>query len=74
MVGVSCSLAFNGNSELCFKTSSFAKLSSLSSFALEPIKQSLRFVGVRLPSIYIINYIKNLEMVGVEPTSIVDKN
>ena len=59
MVGVSCSLAFNGNSELCFKTLSFAKLSSLSSFALEPSKQSSRFVGVRLPYINFVNYIKN---------------
>ena len=73
MVGVSCSLAFNGNSELCFKTSSFAKLSSLSSFALEPIKQSFALLG--FASLYlIIHYIKKLEMVGVEPTSIVDKN
>ena len=35
---LSCSLALNGNSELCFKTMSFAKLSSLRSFALELLK------------------------------------
>ena len=35
---MSCSLALNGNSELCFKTMSFAKLSSLRSFALELLK------------------------------------
>ena len=35
---LSCSLALNGNSELCFKTLSFAKLSSLRSFALELCK------------------------------------
>ena len=29
---VSCSVAFNGNSKFCFKTLSFAKLSSLSVF------------------------------------------
>ena len=35
---LSCSLALNGNFELCFKTLSFAKLSSLRSFALELCK------------------------------------
>ena len=63
--GLSCSLAFNGNSAFCsLDYVQSQNCSSLSSFALEPIKQSLRFVGVRLPLSKLLSALK-LEMVGV---------
>ena len=44
--GLSCSLAFNGNSVFCYRDSiTLQKHSSLSSFALEPNKQNFVLLG-----------------------------
>ena len=79
MVGAAYSFAFNGNFVICGGFSTLTNNSSLSSLALEPTDRTSFCVASPTPN---CNNKKDclkqsfllLEMVGVEPTSIMDKN